>query len=134
MKLCIFCNKEAVKKGSCYVCEDCKTVVLTKSPDDIINEIKISIDSIQSHIDSVNDYYLHGIMQRHINGEQLSKEELEKILFAEEFQRCRLVLDTFMRDGVQTDDITYRQNMYKLLELGLNFKKVFDEECHIIEI
>lgn len=134
MSPCIFCYKETVKKGKCYVCEKCKTIVLTKSFDDMVKELKAGIDSIQSYIDSINDPYLHGIMQKHSNGEQLSKDELEKLSFAKEFQSCRLVLDTFMRDGVQTDDITYRQNMYKLLELGLNFKKVFDEECHIIEI
>lgn len=100
----------------------------------LYEEINYSLNSIQQYLEEINDCCLHAIVQKEMNGEPLTELEQKKKRFAESFHDCRMTLVKFMEDGVSIADKTFREYLYVLLELGLEFNSVFDAECHIIEV
>ena len=133
---CIFCDGQVNKMGKCIVCPNCKTVMLQKgiSTSALYDEINNSLNSIQQYLEEINDCCLHAIIQKEMNGEPLTELEQNKKRFAECFQDCRMTLVKFMEDGISIADKTFREYLYVLLELGLEFNSVFDAECYIIEV
>ena len=133
--LCRFCNAELTALGDCYVCEQCKTVARIGSVDNetISSNVKATIESIQQYLDC-KAKYLHDIEQKYINHVKLNDKEKAIHKYCLDFQDCKDCLQSFMKGRLDFNDIDFRQKLYKLLELSLEFKKVFGTSCVEFEL
>lgn len=133
--LCRFCNAELTALGNCYVCKQCKTVACIGSVDNetISSNVKATIESIQQYLDC-KAKYLHDIEQKYINHVELNDKEKAIHKYCLDFQDCKDCLQRFMKGRLDFNDIDFRQKLYKLLELSLEFKKVFGSSCVELEL
>ena len=111
--LCGICDAELTVLGNCYVCKQCKAVACVGSADNetVSSNIKATIESIQQYDEekAIHEYCL-------------------------DFQDCKDCLQSFMKGRLDFKDIDFRQKLYKLLELSLEFKEVFGSSCVELEL
>lgn len=133
--LCGICDAELTVLGNCYVCKQCKAVACVGSADNetVSSNIKATIESIQQYLDC-KAKYLHDIEQKYINHLELNDEEKAIHEYCLDFQDCKDCLQSFMKGRLDFKDIDFRQKLYKLLELSLEFKEVFGSSCVELEL
>jgi hypothetical protein len=132
---CIFCKGKLAPKGKCLVCERCKTVAFNKGYDEKELKIEVNdcIEAIQKVIES-NSGQLHEIEQCFMSGKGLSENENRIRKYCKKYLECRMTLECYMNTGIPTKNFDFKQQLYVLLECGLEFEKMFGEECKILEI
>lgn len=138
---CRFCEKEHLSpKGNCLVCEKCKAVARAVEIDDekLFHNINATLDSIQKHLDELNrpiqsndsiaPSYLYTIGEKCLNQKNLTDDEKAIAEYCLEFVKCKSALQFYMREKVSTNECSFRQELYSLLDLGERFKDVFGED------
>lgn len=127
---CRFCDAELYPLGKCYVCKRCKTVALVNKMDNntLFSNIERTIISIRKYLET-DSARLHDIEQRYMNHQELTQEESTIREYCIQFQDCRSWFNIFIKNGVDTTDILFRQKLYQLLTLSLSFEEVFGSSC-----
>lgn len=92
------------------------------------SNIERTIISISKYLET-DSARLHDIEQRYMNHQELTQEESKIREYCVQFQDCRSWFNIFIKNGVDTTDILFRQKLYQLLTLSLSFEEVFGSSC-----
>lgn len=92
------------------------------------SNIERTIISIRKYLES-NSTRLYDIEQRYMNRQELTQEESTIREYCVQFQDCQGWFSRFIKNGVNTTDILFRQKLYQLLTLSLSFEEVFGSSC-----
>ena len=127
---CTFCQEQLIILGKCHVCNKCKTVARINNITNlvIISNINNTINSIQKHLND-NEKLLNNILQKQILDKKISKQENDIYEFCLEFITCRNTLKVYIQKNDNLNDLSFRKELYKLLELSLKFEKIFNSHC-----
>jgi hypothetical protein len=132
--VCIFCGNPVSAYHNCKVCYSCKTVSnFALSADELYAEARSCISSIQHYLESIAQTLLE-IEDRHCRDKGLLPKERCIREFCISFQSCKCELEHMLAHAVRINNLLFRQKLFELLELSVEFQNVFDHECHVLSI
>lgn len=114
-KTCVYCGSTASVKNNLFVCENCKSVCLTKGYDtsNIYKQIKKYIDELQDII--LKEIDIHKLEQLHIHG-TLNKEQTLLFDMLTQFKELRIELLFFYKNKTSLGNQDVRKLIYKIIE------------------
>ena len=132
--ICRKCNCEYTKLHKSYVCKKCKTVAICDNGKAISDEVEKELRSIGDYITGFDREHMHNIIQKYMNNEILSDEEINKKELLEKFKEYYNYFETIDVECTNWKDDYNQEFIYNLIQLGIDFNRLFNKECYILEI